>query len=125
MRRHQIRNEILLFSDALCYFVETLLKSLVCLYMRLSHFIENDRRTMLRSDFELSADVIFYKLAHEFVVFILHKIIVAYAGADENSFYSLDLSYFAEHSQILSVVGFKRRAGCRCETFFSHAKSFA
>lgn len=125
MRRHKIWYEILFLSDALGYFVKSLLKGFISLDMRFAHFVKNDCRTVLRSNFKLTAYMVLDKFTHEFIVFIFHKIIVAYSGANEHFFYSLDLSYFAKHSQIFGMIGFEGRAGSWCEAFLSHAKSAA
>ena len=77
MRRHQIRNKILLLSDTLCYLVKTLLERLVSFNVRFSHFVKHRRRTMFGSNFKLTAYMMFYQLTDKFVVFILHKIVVS------------------------------------------------
>ena len=61
---------------------------------------------MLRSDLELTADVVLYQLAHELVVLILHKIIVTDTGAYEHALDTLDLPYLPQKSKVFGVVDF-------------------
>lgn len=125
MGGHKIGNEILLLADAFRDLKETLLKRLVCLDVRLSHFVENCRRAVLRSDLELTADMIFYQLAHELVVLVSHEIVVSDSRAYKNALYALDLAYLPQHPEIFAVIGFERRTRRRRKTFLSHTQALA
>ena len=80
---------------------------------------------MLGSYFELTAYVMLYKLTHELVVLVLHKVVVAYSRTDEHSLYALYLTYLPEKCKVFRMVGFQRRTRSRCKTFLTHTESLA
>lgn len=123
MRGHKVGHKILFLSYLPCHTVIFLLEALVGFNVRLAHFIKHHCGAMLWSDLKLSADVVFYKLTHELVIFILYKIIVANAAADKNLFYLWYLTKLPQHFKIFCMVNNKRLAGLRSKTFFTLAKT--
>ena len=50
----------------------------------LAHGVQNVGHAVLRGDLELSADVVLDQVGEELAVFVLHQIVEADAGTDEN-----------------------------------------
>ena len=91
--------------------------------MWFTHKVKHLVACVLWSDFELSADMMLYKLLKELVILIFHHIVVSYTRADK---YTLDIFYRADlsqHFKILAVVDLKRGTRLRSKAFFTLAQS--
>ena len=71
--------------------------------MRLAHFVENCRRTMLGGNPQLTADVILYEFTEKFVIFIFDKVIKTDSAADKHLFNALEISQFSQNIKIFRV----------------------
>ena len=111
VRGHEIGNEILFLSDALCYFIKTLLKAVVGFDVGLAHFVKDCIAAVFRCNFKLTAYVFLYKLLEKAVVLILKQIVKANAASYKYTLYLRKGSQFPEHGKIFRVVCFKSRAG--------------
>ena len=104
MRRYEIRYQILFFTQFSVDSVKLFLKSQIYVKRRFVHILECVVADVLGRNLELSADVMFDKLAQEFVVFVVHYVIESYTRAHENFLYSLELPQSLEKVEIFAVV---------------------
>ncbi len=123
MGAHQVRDKILLHTEAFGELVEAFLEFLIGFDMRLAHRIEDSRRTMFGRDLELTADMMANKLTEEALVGICHQIIIADTGADKNALDLRNLTQLSEEPEIILMIDRKVFTGCRCETFLSLTKT--
>lgn len=68
MRAHKIGNNELIPVELLILLLEFIHKFQIQLFSRLPHFIQHCRIDMLRSDLQLSADMMLYKLIEELII---------------------------------------------------------
>lgn len=80
---------------------------------------------MFGGNFKLTADMIFYEFSYKFVVFVFHKVVIAYSRTYENTLYALYLTDFSENFEIFGVVSLYSGAGSGGKAFFAHTKPFA
>ena len=119
VRRHEIRDEILLFPDLFRAAEEFPLERKIGLNVRLAHAIQHGGGTMLRSHLQLAADMVGHKLMQEGFVLVEHEVVEADAGADEHALHARQRADFAQEIQIPAVVHLQRRARRRRQAFFS------
>ena len=120
---HQVRDQILLLADFFGLLVEALAEAVEVLNVRFSHHIQNVVDTMLGSNLELAADVIFDQLLHEGRVGVCDGIVVADAGADKDLFDPLDAAQLAQQLDIFGVVDVHVGTGLGSQTFAVLAKT--
>jgi hypothetical protein len=68
---------------------------------------------MLRRNFKLSADMIFYEVGEELAILVKKEIVEAHSGADKHFLYTWDGSYFAQEVQIIAVANLQVRTRVR------------
>ena len=91
--------------------------------MRLAHQVKHLVTCVFRSDFKLTADMMFDKLLEKLIVLILHHIVISYTRTDK---YTLDIfygAYLSEHFKVFAVVDLKSGARLGSKALFALAKS--
>ena len=104
MRAHKIGNNELIPVELLILLLEFIHKFQIQLFSRLPHFIQHCRIDMLRSDLQLTADMMLYKLIEELIIFIIHQVIIADTGTDKHLFHSWQCAHCPKNFQIAAVI---------------------
>ena len=116
MRRHEVRNNILVLA---CLFVHLLKgpdKFTVYIIPRLAHFRQHMIGDMFRGNPQLTADVVLAEFPQKSPVAVRKQVIKAEAGADKNLFYAGQGAELFEQGQVISVVDLQIGAGLREKT---------
>ena len=98
MARHKVAYKILLFTELFAYIIILISKAVENLTPGLSHIFKYVVRDMLRSNFQLSRNVMSAKLVEKFIAIIVHHIVIADTASDKYLFDSGKCTKLSEES---------------------------
>lgn len=115
MARHQIRYYVLIESHIGAELVKPVRKPVIYLSAGLVHIFQHVVRNVLRRYSELTADMIFQKLAEKRFVAVCNKIVKPYPRAHKHLFHALYPSELSQKLQIFRVIHLHVRAQFRVQ----------
>ena len=108
---HEVRHQILLLAVLLVEPLVLIAEFFVHFDMGLAHVVQHRIHTVLRGHLQLSGNMIFHQFGKKFAALVLHHVVKADAGTDEDLLDTRNGAQLPEEFQVIGMVGVQIGAG--------------